>query len=173
MGSLSAGADAINGDDGRVHQAQLLMLVHAQLIAAASPALQWGHLCVGLGPRRQEEAHAPCDQHVPDTVDVEVVLLRLHEGVEGHGRCSDHGSRKEEEHPALPGGRVATPPAYSAHRLAQTHRTVFSFSPSRRIHYLSVAQQNVEYLCLMVYVVMLNFIRTFVFQMNSFKRKEQ
>lgn len=137
MGSLSAGADAINGDDGRVHQAQLLVLVHTQLIAAAPPTLQWGHLGVGLGAWRQEEAHAPCNQHVPDAMDVEVVLLRLHEGVEGHGRCSNHGSWKEEEHPALPGGRVATPSTYSAHRLTvqQTHKTLFSFSPFRLISY--------------------------------------
>lgn len=85
MGSLSAGTDAVDGDDGRVHQAQLLVLIHAQLIAATPPALQRGHLGVRLGARRQEEAHAPCDQHVPDAVDVEVVLLCLHEGVEGHG----------------------------------------------------------------------------------------
>lgn len=93
------------------------MLVNAQLIAAAPPTLQRGHLRVGLGAGRQEEAHAPCDQHVPDAVDVEVVLLCLHEGVEGHGRRGDHGAREEEEHPALPGGRVAAPPSDGAHRL--------------------------------------------------------
>lgn len=127
MGSLSAGADAINGDDGWVHQAQLFVLVHTQLIAAAPPTLQWGHLGVGLGTRRQEKAHAPCNQHVPDAMDVEVVLLRLHKGVEGHGRCGDHGAREEEEHPTLPGGRVATPPTDGAHRLTdqQTHKKLF------------------------------------------------
>lgn len=130
MGSSSAGTDAVDGDDCRVHQAQLLVLVHAQLIAAAPPTLQRGHLGVRLGARRQEEAHAPCDQHVPDAVDVEVVLLRLHEGVQGHGRRGDHGAWEEEEHPALPGGRVATPPTDGAHRLIgqQTHKTVFSTS---------------------------------------------
>jgi len=119
-GSLSAGADAVNGDDGRVHQTQLLVLVDAQLIAAAPPALQRGRLGVGLRAGRQQEAHAACNQHVPDAVDVEVVLLRLHEGVEGHGRRGDHGARKEEEHPALPGGRVAAPPADGAHSLTNT-----------------------------------------------------
>lgn len=65
---------------------------------------------------------------MPDAVDVEVVLLRLHEGVEGHGRRGDHSAWKEEEHPALPGGWVATPPTDGAHRLTgqQTHKTVFS-----------------------------------------------
>lgn len=117
MGNLSAGADAVDGNDSWVHQAELLVLVHAQLIAAAPPALQRGHLGVGLGSRWQEEAHAPCNQHVPDAVYVEVVLLRLHKGVERHGRCGDHGAREEEEHPALPGGRVATPAADGAHSL--------------------------------------------------------
>lgn len=125
-GSLSAGADAVDGDDRRVHQTQLLMLVDAQLIAAAPPALQRGHLGVRLGSRRQQEAHAAGDQHVPDAVDVEVVLLRLHEGVEGHGRRGDHGAREEEEDPALPGGWVTAPPADGAHRLpgGHTHRTL-------------------------------------------------
>lgn len=129
MGSSSAGADAVNGDDGRVHQAQLLVLVHTQLIAAAPPTLQRGHLGIGLSTRRQEEANAPCNQHVPDTVDVEVVLLRLHKGVEGHGRRGDHGAWEEEEYPALPGGRVATPATDGAHRLSgqQKHKVTFAF----------------------------------------------
>lgn len=96
------------------------MLVNTQLIAAAPPTLQRGHLGVGLGAWWQEEANAPRDQHVPDAVDVEVVLLCLHEGIEGHGRRGNHGSREEEEHPPLPGGRVATPPTDGAHRLTDT-----------------------------------------------------
>lgn len=116
-GAPSAGTNAVDGDDGRVHQAQLLVLVNAELIAAAAPALQRRHLGVGLGPRRQQEAHAAGDQHVPNAVDVEVVLLRLHEGVEGHRRRGDHGAGEEEERPALPGGRVAAPAADGAHRL--------------------------------------------------------
>lgn len=119
----SAGADAVDGDDGRVHQAQLLVLVDAQLVAAAAPALERRHLGVGLGARRQQEAHAAGDQHVPNAVDVEVVLLRLHEGVQGHGRRGDHGAREEEERPALPGGRVAAAPADGAHRLAGPRQT--------------------------------------------------
>lgn len=116
-GASSAGTNAVDGDDGRVHQAQLLVLVDAELIAAAAPALQRRHLGVGLGPGRQQEAHAPGDQHVPNAVDVEVVLLRLHEGVEGHGRRGDHGAREEEERPALPGGGVAAAAADGPHRL--------------------------------------------------------
>lgn len=129
-GSSSAGADAVDGDDGRVHQTQFLMLVNTQLITTAPPALQRSHLGVGLGARRQEEAHAPRDQHVPNAVDVEVVLLCLHKGVEGHSRCGNHGARKEEEHPALPGRRVATPPTNGTHRLAgqEIHKTMFSTS---------------------------------------------
>lgn len=127
MRSSSAGADAVDGDDGRVHQAQLFVLVHAQLIATAPPTLQWGHLGVWLGAWWQQEAHAPCDQHVPDAVDVEVVLLCLHKGVQGNSRCGDHGSWEEEEHPALPGGRVATPPTDGAHRLTDTENSALQF----------------------------------------------
>lgn len=115
--SLSALTDAVDGNDGWVHQAQFLVLVHAQLIAAAPLALQRGHLGIGFGSRRQQEAHAPRDQHVPYAVDVEVVLLRLHKGVQRHGGCRDHGAREQEEHPALPGGRVATPSPDGAHGL--------------------------------------------------------
>ena len=128
LGSLSAGADAVDGDDGGVHQAQLLVLVDAQLVAAAPPALQRGDLGVGLGARAAGGSPRSRDQHVPDAVDVEVVLLRLHEGVEGHGGRGDHGARQEEEHPALPGGRVAAPPPDGAHGLTgqQTHNTRFN-----------------------------------------------
>lgn len=126
MGSSSARTDAVDGDDGRVHQTQLLVLINAQLIAAASSTLQRGHLGIRLGARWQEEAHAPCYQHVPDAVDVEVVLLRLHKGVKGHGRRGNHGAREEEEHPALPGGWIATAPTDGSHRLTgqQTHNTM-------------------------------------------------
>lgn len=102
------------------------MLVDAELIAAAAPALQRRHLGVGLGPRRQQEAHAAGNQHVPNAVDVEVVLLRLHKGVEGHRRRGDHGAWEEEERPALPGGRVAAPPADGPHRLVGREATVES-----------------------------------------------
>lgn len=129
-GSLSAGADTVDGDDGWVHQTKLLVLIDAQLITAAPPTLQRSHLGVGLGARRQEEADAPCDQHVPNAVDVEVVLLRLHKGVESHGRCCNHCAREEEEHPALPGGRVATPPANGAHGLAGQEKDKRTFSTS-------------------------------------------
>lgn len=123
MGSLSAGADAIDGNDAWVHQAKLLMLIHAQLIATAPPTLQWGHLGIRLGSRWQEKAHTPCNQHVPDAVYVEVVLLRLHKGVERHGRCGNHGAREKEEHPALPGGRVATSTPDGAHSLTRSTDT--------------------------------------------------
>lgn len=129
-GSLSASADTVDGDDGWVHQTKLLVLIDAQLITAAPPTLQRSHLGVGLGARRQQEADAPCDQHVPNAVDVEVVLLRLHKGVEGHGGCCNHCAWEEEEHPALPGGRVATPPANGAHGLAGQEKDKRTISAS-------------------------------------------
>lgn len=127
FGGLSASADAVDGDDGRVHQAQLLVLVDTQLVAAAPPALQRRYLGVGLGAGWQQEAHAPRDQHVPNAVDVEVVLLCLHKGVQRHGGRGDHGAREEEEDPTLPGGRVATASPNGAHRLAgrDRHKVMF------------------------------------------------
>ena len=98
------------------------MLVHAELIATAPPMLQGCHLGVGLGRRGQQEADTTCDQHVPDAMDVEVVLLCFHEGVQGHGGGGDQSSWEEEKHPALPGRRVAATPADGAHSLRDTHR---------------------------------------------------
>lgn len=80
----SAGADAVDGDDGRVDEAHLFVLVDAELVSASTLAPHWRHLGVRLGTRRQQEAHAASDQHVPDAVDVEVVLFCLHEGIERH-----------------------------------------------------------------------------------------
>lgn len=118
---LSARAYAVDGDDCRVHQAHLLVLVDAQLVAAAPAAFHGRDLGVGLGARRQQEAHAAGNEHVPDAVDVEVVLLRLHEGVERHGRRGDHGAREQEEHPALPGRGVAAAAADGADSLQEIH----------------------------------------------------
>lgn len=50
---LSAGADAVDGDDAWIHQAQLLVFVHTQLVAAAAPALQGRHFGVRFGTRWQ------------------------------------------------------------------------------------------------------------------------
>lgn len=90
----SAGADAVDGDDGRVDKAHLLVFVDTQLVAAAPLAPQRRHLGIRLGPRRQQEAYAAGDQHVPDAVDVEIVLLRLHKSVERDGRGGDGGARE-------------------------------------------------------------------------------
>lgn len=118
---LSARAYAVDGDDCRVHQAHLLVLVDAQLVAAAPAALHGRDLGVGLGTRWQQEAHAAGNEHMPDAVDVEVVLLRLHEGVERYSRRGDHGAREQEEHPALPGGWVAAATADGADGLREKH----------------------------------------------------
>lgn len=61
------------------------MLVDAQLVPATTLTPHRRYLGVRLGSGRQQEAHAAGDQHVPDAVDVEVVLFSLHEGIEGHG----------------------------------------------------------------------------------------
>lgn len=81
----SAGADAVNGDDGRVDEAHLLVFVDTELVSASTLAPHWRHLGVRLGTGWQQEAHAAGDQHVPNAVDVEVVLFGLHEGIERHG----------------------------------------------------------------------------------------
>lgn len=77
----SAGAYAVDGNDRWVHQSHLLVLVHTELVAAASPPLQGSDFHVWFGTWRKKEADAPGDEHVPDAVDVEVILLSLHEGV--------------------------------------------------------------------------------------------
>lgn len=81
----SAGANAIDGDDGWVDEAHLLMLVDTELISASTLPPHGRHLGVWLGTGWQQEAHTAGDQHVPDAVDVEVILFSLHEGIECHG----------------------------------------------------------------------------------------
>lgn len=113
----SAGADAIDGDDGRVDEAHLFVLVDTELVSASTLTPHWRHLGVGLGTRWQKEAHATSDQHVPDAVDVEVVFFCLHEGIERHGWSSNGGAWEQEEDPAFPCRRVAAPPPNGAYSL--------------------------------------------------------
>lgn len=123
-GTSSAGAYAVNGYNSWVHQSHLLMLIDTELVAAAPPSFQGSDFHVGFGTGRQKEADASCDQHVPDAVDVEVVLLRLHEGVQGHRRCGDGGARKQEKHPALPSRWVTAAPTDGAHSLKDTNKRI-------------------------------------------------
>lgn len=101
--STSAGANAVDGGHSWVDKPQLLLFVDAELVPTALAPGQWPEAPAGLGTGWQQEANAAGDEQVPDAVDVEVVLLCLHEGIEQHGSCRNQRSRAQVESPALPG----------------------------------------------------------------------
>jgi len=113
----SAGTNAVDGGHGWVDKPQLLLFIDAELVPAALAPGQRPQAPAGLGAGRQQEADAAGDEQVPDAVDVEVVLLRLHEGVEQHSGCRDQRSRAQVERPALPRRWVAVAAPDGASRL--------------------------------------------------------
>lgn len=117
----SAGAYAIDGYNTWVHQSHLLVLIHTELVTAASSPFEGSDFHVGFGTWWQKESDASGDQHVPDAVDVEVVLLCLHKGVQGHCWRGDRGAGEQEKHPALPGRWVTAAPAEGAHSPGDGH----------------------------------------------------
>lgn len=104
---ISTCTDTVNGHNGWINQAHFFMLVDTQLVATASPPLKRWDLVIMFGTWRKQEANTTSNQHVPDAVDVEVVLLGLHKGIQCHRWSGNHSTREEVENPTLPGGWVA------------------------------------------------------------------
>lgn len=78
----SAGTDAADSGPTWTHKAQLLLLIDAQLVTAApGPSSRWDPV-VSLGTWGQQEAHAASDEHMPNAVNVEVVVSGLHKSIE-------------------------------------------------------------------------------------------
>lgn len=79
---LSAGTDAADSGPPWAHKAQLLLLIDAQLVTAApGPGSRWDPV-VSLGTWGQQEAHTASDEHMPNAVNVEVVVSGLHKSIE-------------------------------------------------------------------------------------------
>lgn len=79
---LSAGTDTADRGPSWAHKAQLLLLIDAQLVTAApGPSSRWNPV-VSLGTRGQQEAHTASDEHMPNAVNVEVVVSCLHKSIE-------------------------------------------------------------------------------------------
>lgn len=80
--ALSAGTDTADRGPSWAHEAQLLLLIDAQLVTAApGPGSRWDPV-VSLGTRGQQEAHTASDEHMPNAVNVEVVVSCLHKSIE-------------------------------------------------------------------------------------------
>lgn len=78
----SAGTDAADSGPSRTHKAQLLLLIDAQLVTAApGPGSRWDPV-VSLSTWRQQKAHTASDEHMPNAVNVEVVVSGLHKSIE-------------------------------------------------------------------------------------------
>lgn len=80
--SLSAGTDAVDSGPSWAHKAQLLLLIDAQLVTTApGPGSRWDPV-VSLSSWGQQEAHTASDEHMPNAVNVEVVVSSLHKCIE-------------------------------------------------------------------------------------------
>ena len=77
---------------------------------------------VSLGTRGQQEAHTASDEHVPDAVNVEVVVSGLHKSIQQDGTACDEAARAQTEEPAAPCGRVAVPAADAAYCLGEAEK---------------------------------------------------
>ena len=119
---LSAGTDAADSGPSRAHKAQLLLLIDAQLVPAAPSPGSRGDPAVSLGTRGQQEAHTAGDEHVPDAMNVEVVVSGLHESIQQDGTARDEAARAQAEQPAAPRGWVAVPAADAAHCLGEAEK---------------------------------------------------
>ena len=119
---LSAGTDAADSGPSRAHKAQLLLLIDAQLVPAAPSPGSGGDPAVSLGTRGQQEAHTAGDEHVPDAVNVEVVVSGLHESIQQDGTTRDETAWAQAEQPAAPRGWVAVPAADAAHCLGEAEK---------------------------------------------------
>lgn len=79
---LSAGTDAADSGPSGAHKAQLLLLIDAQLVTAApGPGSRWDPV-VSLGTRGQQEPHTASNKHMPNAVNVEVVVSGLHKSIQ-------------------------------------------------------------------------------------------
>ena len=119
---LSAGADAADSGPSRAHKAQLLLLIDAQLVTAAPGPGSRRDLAVSLGTRGQQEAHTASDEHMPNAVNVEVVVSGLHKSIEQDGTARDKAAWAQVEKPAAPRGRVAVPAADAAYCLGEAEK---------------------------------------------------
>lgn len=79
---FSAGTDAADSGSSWAHKAQLLLLIDTQLVTTApGPGCRWNPV-LSLGTRRKQEAHTAGDEHMPNAMDVEVVVSGLHKRIE-------------------------------------------------------------------------------------------
>lgn len=105
--SASTGTNAVDGGHSWVNKPQLFLFIDAELVPTALAPGQQPQAPTGLGTGWQQEADAASYEQMPDTMDVEVVLLRLHKGVEQHSSRCNQRTRAQVKSPALPGRWVA------------------------------------------------------------------
>jgi hypothetical protein len=79
---LSADTDAADSGPSWAHKSQLLLFIDAQLVTAAPGPGSRRDPAVSLGTGRQQEAHTASNEHVPNAVNVEVVVPSLHESIQ-------------------------------------------------------------------------------------------
>lgn len=119
---LSAGTDTADRGPSWAHKAQLLLLIDAQLVTAApGPSSRWNPV-VSLGTRGQQEAHTASDEHMPNAVNVEVVVSCLHKSIEQDGTARNKAARAQVEKPAAPCGWIAVPTADAAYCLEEAEK---------------------------------------------------
>lgn len=118
----SAGTDAADSGPSWAHKAQLLLFIDAQLVTTAPGPGSGRDPVVSLGTRRQQEAHTASNEHVPDAVNVEVVVPSLHEGVQQDGTAGNQAAWAQVEEPAAPCRRVTVPAPDAANCLWEAEK---------------------------------------------------
>lgn len=79
---LSAGTDAADSGPSWAHKAQLLLFIDAQLVTTAPGPGSRRDPAVSLGTGRQQKAHTASNKHMPNAMNIEVVVPGLHESIQ-------------------------------------------------------------------------------------------
>lgn len=98
------------------------MFIDAQLVTAApGPSSRWDP-AVSLGSRRQQEADAASNEHMPNAMNVEVVVPGLHESIQKDGTACNKAARAQVEEPAAPCWRITVPAPDAANCLGEAEK---------------------------------------------------
>lgn len=119
---LSAGTDAADSGPSWAYKAQLLLFIDAQLVTAAPGPGSRRDPTVSLGTGRQQEAHTASNEHMPNAMNVEVVVPGLHESIQEDSTAGNQAAWAQVEEPAAPCWRVTVSAPDTANCLGEAEK---------------------------------------------------